>query len=144
MLASLKFQKTRNIDASAKHSFFKNSELKKRAFSHLDFAHILDPDSESGVTYVSYRQCLLNVALTCKDFLDEALDILWRKLDSFLPLLKVLPALLQLHDEDGMRDEDGMHDEDGMRDEDGMHDEDGIYVCANARPMFSFVTLFYF
>ena len=36
---------------------------------------------------------LLNVALTCKDFLDVALDALWEYMDSFLPLLKLLPAL---------------------------------------------------
>ena len=39
------------------------------------------------------RWCLLNAALTCKDFLDVALDALWEELDSFVPLLKLLPAL---------------------------------------------------
>ena len=39
------------------------------------------------------RQWLLNVALTCKDFLDVALDALWEELDSLVPLLKLLPGL---------------------------------------------------
>ena len=39
------------------------------------------------------KWCLLNVALTCRDFLDVALDALWEDMDSFLPLLKLLPAL---------------------------------------------------
>jgi hypothetical protein len=42
--------------------------------------------------------------LTCKDFLDEALDALWEALDSLVPLLKLLPALQV---------------------------EDDVYVCAN-------------
>ena len=56
----------------------------------------------------TYRECLLNVALTCKDLLDVALDTLWEELDSFMPLLKVLPAL-----------------------QDASEDGD-TYVCANA------------
>ena len=43
-------------------------------------------------------QCLLNAALTCKDFLDVALDALWEKLYSLVPLLKLLPTL-QVEDE---------------------------------------------
>ena len=35
----------------------------------------------------------LNAALACKDFLDVALDGLWEKMDSLVPLLKLLPAL---------------------------------------------------
>ena len=72
-------------DVTAKHSFFKNSELKARAFSHIYYS-----ESDSGGTY---HQCLLNAALTCKDFLEVALDTLWEELDSFVPLLKMLPAL---------------------------------------------------
>ena len=60
-------------------------------------------------------QCLFNAALTCKDFLDVALDALWEELDSLVPLLKLLPALRV---------------------------EDKAYVCANVH-IFSFKTLFY-
>ena len=42
--------------------------------------------------------CLLNAALTCKDFLDVALDELWEELDSVVPLFKLLHAL-QVEDE---------------------------------------------
>ena len=64
-------------DVTAKDSVLKNTELKAMTFSHLQF----EPLS------------LLNAALTCKDFLDEALDTLWEELHSLLDLLKVLPAL---------------------------------------------------
>lgn len=33
---------------------------------------------------------LLSVALSCKSFRDPALDVLWRSLDSWIPLLKLL------------------------------------------------------
>ena len=65
-------------DVTAKNSFLKNPELKAITFSHLQIEKL---------------SCLLNAALTCKDFLEVALDILWEELDSMVPLLKVLPAL---------------------------------------------------
>ena len=69
-------------DLTAKYSFLKNSELKAMTFSHIQDKN--------------YRQCLLNAALTCKDFLDVALDALWEKMDSLVPLLKLLGPALQL------------------------------------------------
>ena len=64
---------------TAKRIFLKNSELKAMSFSHIkDEKH---------------RRCLLNAALTCKDFLDLALDALWEVMGSLVPLLKLLPAL---------------------------------------------------
>jgi hypothetical protein len=65
-----------------------------KTFSYLQVENASDKD----------RPCLLNVALTCKDFLDEALDALWEELDTLVPLLKLLPAL---------------------------HVVDNAYVCAN-------------
>ena len=62
-------------DVTAKRSFLTNPDLKEMTFSHLQ------------------RGSLLNVALTCKDFLNEALDGLWEKMNSWMPLLKLLPAL---------------------------------------------------
>ena len=62
---------------TAKDSFFRNSELLAMTFSRL---------------YLKLN-CLFNVALTCKDFLEEALDKIWEEMDSMVPLLKVLPAL---------------------------------------------------
>ena len=79
---------------AAKDSFLKNPDLIAMTFSH--FSHLQVDDEK--------RRCLLNAALTCKDFLDEALDALWEKMDSMVPLLKLLPALQV---------------------------EDGAYVCAN-------------
>ena len=45
------------------------------------------------------RDCLLNAALTCKDFLDVALGKLWEKMDFLVPVLKPLPALQFENDE---------------------------------------------
>jgi hypothetical protein len=65
-------------------------------FSHL---HTTCMESEEPEPW-----CLLNAALTCKDFLEVGLDTLWGELLSLVPLLELLPAL-QI--------------------------EDGAYVCAN-------------
>ena len=73
--------------------FLKNPDLMAMTFSHLQVKN----DKKN-------RRCLFNAALTCKDFLDIALDALWERLDSLLPLLKLLPALQV---------------------------EDGAYICAN-------------
>ena len=54
-------------------------------FSHL---HIICMESEEPEPW-----CLLNAALTCKDFLEVRLDALWEELVSLVPLLKLLPAL---------------------------------------------------
>lgn len=74
-------------DVTAKHSFLKNAELKAMTFSYLQVKN----DTKNEYHY------LLNVALTCKDFLEVALDALWEEMKSLVPLLQVLPAL-QLED----------------------------------------------
>jgi hypothetical protein len=63
-------------DVTAKDSVLKNPNLMAMTFSHLESC-----------------QYLFNAALTCKDFLDVALDVLWEELDSLVPLLSLLPAL---------------------------------------------------
>ena len=64
----------RNV--TAKDSFLKNSYLLAMTVTHLK----------------EYDE-LLNAALTCKDFLEVALDALWEDMNSLLPLLQLLPAL---------------------------------------------------
>ena len=77
-------------NVTAKHSFLKNPELKAMTFSHLQVYY----GNDEGM-----RCCyLLNAALSCKDFLDVALDTLWERMDTLVPLLRLLPAL-QLEDE---------------------------------------------
>ena len=66
-------------DITAKDSFFKNADLMEMTFSHLEIGE-------------SYRS-LCNAALTCKDFVDAALDALWEEMGSLVPLLKLVPAL---------------------------------------------------
>ena len=63
---------------TAKDSFLKNTYLISMTFSHL-------PNYN--------EECILNAALTCKDFLDLALNVLWEKMYSWVSLLKLLPAL---------------------------------------------------
>ena len=70
-------------DVTAKISFLNNPDLMVMTFSY---------------QHVGKCRWLLNAALTCKDFLDVALDELWGKQDSLVPLLKLLPAL-QVEDE---------------------------------------------
>ena len=72
---------TESDDVTAKISFLKNPDLMAMTLSHLP----VENDER--------RRWLLNAALSSKDFLDEALDALWEKLDSMVPLLKLLPAL---------------------------------------------------
>lgn len=58
------------------------------------FLHDEQQDSSSEAARTSRRN-LLWVALTCKAFLEPALDCLWRFLDSLFPLLKLLPSFTQ-------------------------------------------------
>ena len=69
-------------NVTAKNSFLKNQDLMTMTF-----------------TYLQGNKCLLNAALTCKDFLDVALDKIWEKLDSLVPVSKLLPALQFENDE---------------------------------------------
>jgi hypothetical protein len=79
---------------TAKDSFLKNPDLMAMTFSHLQCR--VERRLGLSVGYVRIkksRRCLLNAALTCKDFLDVAVDALWEKMNSLVPLLKLLPAL---------------------------------------------------
>ena len=73
-------------NVTAKFSFLKNQDLTAMTFSYLQ--------SNDGNDV-----CLLNAALTCSDFLDVALDKIREKLDSLVPVLKLLPALQFENDE---------------------------------------------
>ena len=53
-----------------------------------------DGPSELALTGTC-RQNLLWAGLTCKAFLEPALDRLWSSLDSLFPLLKILPSFIQ-------------------------------------------------
>jgi hypothetical protein len=54
-----------------------------------------DEPEEGGEATRTSKQNLLWAALTCKAFLEPALDRLWRTLDSLFPLLKILPSFTQ-------------------------------------------------
>lgn len=53
-----------------------------------------EQDGPSELTPTS-KQNLLWAGLTCKAFLEPALDRLWSSLDSLFPLLKILPSFIQ-------------------------------------------------
>ncbi|KAF8153355.1 hypothetical protein B0H34DRAFT_800567 [Crassisporium funariophilum] len=57
--------------------------------------YIYDDDDLDSDEATAGRQSLLWAALTCRAFLEPALDCLWRSLDSLFPLLKILPAFAQ-------------------------------------------------
>lgn len=54
-----------------------------------------EQDNNSTEAARTSKQNLLWVALTCKAFLEPALDRLWRSLDSLFPLLRILPSFTQ-------------------------------------------------
>lgn len=53
----------------------------------------LDPDQYTGSGAREVRRILLASAMTCRNFLSPALDILWRSLPSDEPLLLLLCSL---------------------------------------------------
>ena len=95
---------TKLDDVTAKDSFLKNPDLMAITFSHLQE----NDDIES-------KRCALNTALVCKDFLDVALDVLWEKLYSLVPLLKLLPGF--------------------------QFENDACYVCANVHIFYTNMNL---
>jgi len=77
--------------SSAQPPFHSNPDILEEICEYLaiedDFTHSVDVSLS--------RRDLLSVALTCKAFVEPALNRLWRSLDSLFPLLKILPAFVQ-------------------------------------------------
>ncbi|KAJ3514811.1 hypothetical protein NLJ89_g2149 [Agrocybe chaxingu] len=82
-----------SIARNARLPFHSNPDILDEICEYLSYEYDNDPDDISRS-----RQVLLWVALTCRSFLEPALDRLWRSLDSLFPLLKVLPAFFQSDD----------------------------------------------
>lgn len=65
-------------------------------FQNQDPAHLsaLDNPTILGQIFehLHPNSTLLDAALTCRTFRDPALNVLWRSLDTLLPLLKLLPS----------------------------------------------------
>ncbi|KAF9472852.1 hypothetical protein BDN70DRAFT_886492 [Pholiota conissans] len=71
------------------YQVFRNEDLLELIFS------LLDPEAYFGNIWdlePSTRQDLLSAALTCKAFLPPAMSLLWRMMESLLPLLKLIPS----------------------------------------------------
>ncbi|KDR77204.1 hypothetical protein GALMADRAFT_139216 [Galerina marginata CBS 339.88] len=80
-----------DITASAKSQVLENSDLLEAIFT---FFH--PPKTGSNIPSpipFPVSQYLLWASLTSKMFLDPAMRILWRSMDSWLPLLRLIPAL---------------------------------------------------
>lgn len=64
-------------------------------FGHLDAAFQpkkYDSERDNAKVYDQRCKALFNIALTSKDFLQPALDLLWTRMDKFIPLLKLFPG----------------------------------------------------
>lgn len=68
------------------HPALKNFDVLSKIFEQFDAGFDSDERRES-------RKHLYWAALTSKDFLDPALDYIWRSMNRLLPLLKLLPTL---------------------------------------------------
>ncbi|KDR66436.1 hypothetical protein GALMADRAFT_147866 [Galerina marginata CBS 339.88] len=70
--------------------FHSNPDILDEICEYLAYEDDLDTE-DAGIS----RRNLLWAALTCKAFLEPALDRLWRSLESLFPLLKILPAFIK-------------------------------------------------
>jgi hypothetical protein len=68
------------------HRYFKTYDLMVALITDISdlYGH-----SEEGKA--DRRTALVRLALTCKIFLDPALDLLWKRLDIFEPILDLFP-----------------------------------------------------
>lgn len=71
------------------HSALRIQEILLETFRHL----IGPPGSDLNDPIPTDRKTLLSAALACKAFSSPALDVLWRNMDSAIPLLKILPII---------------------------------------------------
>ncbi|KAF8816030.1 hypothetical protein BYT27DRAFT_7077944 [Phlegmacium glaucopus] len=76
----------------ARSPFHSNPDILDEICEYLHDGQDTELDSEAARTS---RRNLLCVALTCKAFLEPALDRRWRSLDSLFPLLRILPSFTQ-------------------------------------------------
>lgn len=77
--------------------FFDNENLLLEVFDHLFNAFSagnLFGIHGLSVAYKQRCQVFLNVALTCKGFLDPALDRLWARMSAIIPVLKLFPGFI--------------------------------------------------
>jgi len=70
--------------------FHSNPDILDEVCEYLAYDHDSPPDD-----VLTSKTNLLRLALTCKAFIEPALDRLWRSLDCLFPLLKILPAFSQ-------------------------------------------------
>jgi hypothetical protein len=59
----------------------------------LIFSYLAIPNTES-LSKASRRR-LLHAGLTCKGFFEPAMNLLWYRMESFLPLLLVIPLVTE-------------------------------------------------
>lgn len=83
------------MSASAQAVVLTNEDLLPIIFAFMDpeafFNNIWDLEPTT-------RSNLFSAARTCKAFLNPAITLLWRKLESILPVLKLLSAFVLVND----------------------------------------------
>jgi len=72
------------------NDFFSNTDLLLKIFDYLLWDDELNSDNA-----IACKHTLAQAAVTCKTFLEPALDRLWCTLDTLFPLLKLLPSFTQ-------------------------------------------------
>jgi len=77
-----------------------NPYILERVFEHFEDPVILDSDY-TGPVKASTRRDLLSASLTSRAFFEPAMNVLWRFMDTLLPIFYLFPTLAR--DENGER-----------------------------------------
>lgn len=85
--------------APRKSGDFGKSVLDNEDVLHCIFEHFRTFDPFDSQANNRSNTHLLWAALACKAFLDPALNVLWKSINTFLPLLKLLPTFQSVQDE---------------------------------------------
>jgi hypothetical protein len=81
-------------ELAAAPSMRPHSVLTDPALLRAIFEHLIDERD----ALVHARSPLLRLATCCKAFSELALDVLWRRMDGLLPILKILPSFRRVGD----------------------------------------------
>ncbi|PPQ86105.1 hypothetical protein CVT25_003672 [Psilocybe cyanescens] len=82
---------------SARSQVLGNQDLLELAFSFFDIhpKHILFSPVKLNKNYRSDSKYLLWASMTCKAFFEPAMNVLWRSVDEWMPLIKLIPTLIK-------------------------------------------------
>ncbi|KAF8972783.1 hypothetical protein BDZ97DRAFT_1782683 [Flammula alnicola] len=81
--------------SQARTTVLVNEDILDIVFSFFDPASFFDTTSH---VEPSTRKALYSAALTCKSFFNPATTLLWRVMESVIPVLKILPTFVKIND----------------------------------------------